>query len=227
MTGDYHFGNGGHTYQVGSYGTEETHLGGSLVGRARSSEIHTLIQLDSHSCSNLKSLLLKLEVVGAGHIGEAGAEVVHISSYERIGHKVDMVADYDGISHLVVGIQGSGGIGDQQELDSELAHHADGQRQGGHIVSLVVVEAALHREHAFPSEISADEITLVAYYRGYGEAGDFGIGDGDPFFDYFCQLSQAAAQDDGCNGLATFEPGLDVLRSRVDSFNSFVHSVFT
>ena len=75
-----------------------------------------------------------------------------------------------------------------------------------HRVAFVVVDAALHRDHAFPAEGADDEVPLVADGRGHGEAGEFAVRDDEGILDLVGQLAEAAAEDDADQRLPSFQP---------------------
>ena len=75
-----------------------------------------------------------------------------------------------------------------------------------HRVAFVVVDAALHRDHAFPAEGADDEVPLVADGRGHGESGEFVVGDDEGVLDLVGQHAEAAAEDDADLRLPSFHP---------------------
>ena len=62
---------------------------------------------------------------------------------------------------------------------------------------------------------------------GYGETGDFTVGDYDRILYLVCEFAQAAAQNDSYCGLkpSFCEHALDVVGCSINSFNSWIHIV--
>ena len=129
-----------------------------------------------------------------------------------------MVADDHQVAHVIAEVRSAGGVGHKQGPDPDLHHHADGEDHLGHLVPLVIVDAPLHGDDAFPAESADDEIALVADGGGDGESRDVAVGDGEGLFDFVGQFAKAAAQDDAHFGLPRDDPGTQVVGGGIDYF---------
>ena len=223
MAGHYDLGGDAHSHIVAAYGPVEGILGRSFVGGAGAGYINAPLEADSLPCGNGEHPVLQLEVVCAGHIREAGPEIIEVGPDEGIGKEVDMVADEHQVADGEVLVHSSGGIRDEKILDPKLYHHAYGQHDRVHRVAFVVVVAPLHRKDAFPSEGSADEIAFMPYGGGGGEAGHHYVRDGYGILYFVRKLSESASEYDSHDGSATVKPGGKECGCILDNNRSFVH----
>ena len=120
--------------------------------------------------------------------------------------QVDVVADDHQVAHVVAQVGAARRIGDEQVLDAEADHHPDGEDHQVHRVTFVVVDAALHRDDAFPAQGADDEVSLVADGRGHGEAGELAVRDDERILDLVGQFSETASEDDADQRLPSFQP---------------------
>ena len=165
VAGNDYFGNGAHAKEVRADAAVEAYLGRSLVGGTRAPEIHSLMDAESKLICTLARKILKLKVVRAGHIGEAGAEFLHVGADEGVGHHIYMVGDHDHVSNLECRIGGTCCIEHEEEFDSELPEYTHAYGYCFHRIAFVIVEAALHHKHLDTVQRPGKEIPLMAYSR--------------------------------------------------------------
>ena len=116
-------------------------------------------------------------VVGFVHVREArtGGEV--LAAQRVLGEEIDVVGDDHEVANLEGGVHATGSIGDEERLDAQFVHDADGERHLLHVVALVVVESALHGHDVDAPEFAEDELAAMSFDGGNGEVGDFAIGE--------------------------------------------------
>ena len=102
-------------------------------------------------------------VVGMGHRRKASAELVVVVAAQRVfGEQVDVVGDDHKVADFEFFVHAARGIADEKYLYAEGLENAHGEGNGLHIVTFVVVEAALHCDNALFAESSEYEIAFVA-----------------------------------------------------------------
>ena len=154
--------NGGHTHQVGADFAEEPDLGRGLIGRTGAAEIDATVQIEPELYADLFGKVLKLKVVGAGHVRETGTEFSKIGADERIGHHVDVVLDDDQVADMILYVGSACGVRDEQELDAEEFHDPYAEGNQLHGIAFVEMQASLHGYDLLATEGAINEIALVA-----------------------------------------------------------------
>ena len=86
-----------------------------------------------------------------------------------------MVGNHHEVSNLESGVHATCCVRDEERLDAQFVHDADGERHLLHIVALVVVESALHGHDVDAPELAEDELAAMSFDGGNGEVGDFAI----------------------------------------------------
>lgn len=102
-----------------------------------------------------------------------------------------MVADDHQITYAEGLVDTTCGVGDEEVLDTEELHHADGEGDLLHGVAFVVVEAPLHAQHGYAREGTSDEIPLMADSRRVWEVGDLCVGDDGGILEHVAELAKA------------------------------------
>ena len=110
---------------------------------------------------------------------------------------VDVVGDQHEVTDFEVGVHAARGVADEERVDAQLVHGADGERHLGHGVALVVVEAAVERHDGLAAEASEEQASLMAFDGGHGEMGHVGIGERVDDVDLRGKVAEARAEDDG------------------------------
>ena len=170
-------GNGAHADSVATEHAEHAILGRCLEGRALNTNVGAVHDADVLFLCNLVGQCNKLQVVRLMHVGEArsGGEV--LAAQRVLGEEVDVVGDNHQLANLELGVHAAGGIADEERLDAQLIHHANGERHLLHRVALVEVETTLHGHDVLAAQTSEDELAGVALDGGDGEVGNLGIGE--------------------------------------------------
>ena len=213
------FGHGGHAHGVGAENVEGVVFGGCLVAGTGNADIDAVLQFDIVLFGHLLGQFHHAVRVGLAHVGEAGTELVVVGAEEGVvGHEVDMVGDDHDVGDVEGGVEAAGGVGEDQFFDAELAEHLDGEGEGLHGVSLIVVEAAAHDEDGDAVEGAEDEGTAVALHGGDGEVGDIFIIDFFFILDFLHEAAEAGAEHDG-----DFGAGGDVLFDEQGAFFDFFY----
>jgi len=116
---------------------------------------------------------------------------------------VNVILDHHNITRLEVRVQSPGGVGDNQRIDSQQAHHANGQRHFGHRIAFVEVRAALHRQHRAPLKLADYQLPGVPQHGRARPVRNVGVGDHVCIGDLIHQRPQAGAEDQADGGLLT------------------------
>ena len=206
MAGHDDFRDGAHAHGVGADVPEVAVFGRRLIAGAGDGDVDALLEGDSLPGGDLLRLQDEAGIVRTGHVREPRAELVQVRADERVRDQVDVVADDHQVAHVEAEVRAARRVGDEQVLDADADHHPDGEDHQVHRVAFVVVDAALHRDHALPAEGADDEVPLVADGRGHGESGEFAVGDDEGVLDLVGQHAEAAAEDDADHGLPSSHP---------------------
>ena len=110
------------------------------------------------------------------HVGEpwAGGEV--LSTKRMLREEVDMVGNDHDVADAELGVHATCGIADEERLDAQFVHHADGERDFLHGVAFVEVETSLHGHDVLVAKPSEDELAGMSLDGADGEVGDFVVG---------------------------------------------------
>ena len=114
---------------------------------------------------NLVCQLDEAFVVRLAHVGEAFAETVVVRTNQRVGHGMDMVIDDHDVTHVEGRVESACGIAEDEELDAQLHHHADGEGDFAHRVTFIIVETALHGNDFAPRNGAKKQLSLVSFHR--------------------------------------------------------------
>ena len=114
-------------------------------------------------------------VVGFVHIWETGTCGEVLSTQRMLWEEVDMVRDNHQVTNLEGRIHTTGSIADEDGLDAQLVHNANGEGYLFHIISLIVVETALHSHDVHTTEFTEDERTSMSLNCRYREVGDVAV----------------------------------------------------
>ena len=226
MTGDYDFRGGTHSHCVCTGRLEPAVLGHGLIARPCDREIYAFVQLDSQFPGLFLRQGNEFRVVRPGHIRETLSERVQIRTYERVRDEVDVVVYYHKVSDLEALHHTSGRIRDEKSANAEPAHHPDRESDRIHRVTLIVVEASLHRNDLLPGQSAYDEIAFVAYGCRLWKARDVGVRDDSRVAYLLRYVSEAAAQDYAEFRLASAHRIPYECRRFVDTYLSLVHNFY-
>jgi hypothetical protein len=95
-----------------------------------------------------------------------------------------MVGDNHEVANLEGGIHATCRIGDEERLDAQLVHDANGEGDLLHVITLVVVETALHGHDVYTAKLAEDEGTSVTFNGRDGDVRNLSVGDFE-FVSYF------------------------------------------
>ena len=129
-----------------------------------------------------------------------------------------MVGDDHDVGDVEGGVETAGGVGEDDFFDAELAKNLNGESEGLHGVSLIVMEAAAHDEDGGAVEGAEDEGAAVALYGGDREVGNIFIIDFFFILDFFHEAAEAGAEHD-----SDFGVGGDVLFDEQGAFFNFFY----
>ncbi|OPZ81953.1 MAG: hypothetical protein BWY77_00404 [bacterium ADurb.Bin431] len=136
--------------------------------------------------------------VGLAHVRKSHPQLGVIGSDERIGpHQIDVVPDQTDAARGQFRTDAACGIGENEPLDAEGAHNADGQGDLPHRVAFVAVKTSLHGEQGFTLKFAEDEPAGVEFDRRCRKMGDFVIGYDAGLPDLVGKRAQSRPQDDG------------------------------
>ena len=175
MMGYNDFRDGRHADGVAAQRAIHLVFGRSLEGGPLYAYVDTIGDAYLLLLGNGSSLLDEGKVVGLVHVRETrtGREV--LAAQRMLGEHVDMVGDNHQVANLEGGVHAAGSIADEERLDAQFIHHADGEGDGFHVVTLIIVEAALHGEYVYTAEFAEDELARVSLDGRHGEVGYFTV----------------------------------------------------
>ena len=140
-------------------------------------------------------------VVRRRHIGKPRAKLVVVHADERVAiEQVDVVVDDHDVAAGEVRIQPAGGVRNDQELDAEGIHHANGKRRPLGRVAFVTMEAALHGDDRHAAELAAEQSAAMADGRRFQKVRDVAVVDRRVELDRFADRAQAGAENDAARG---------------------------
>ena len=89
-----------------------------------------------------------------------------------LGEEVDMVGNHHQVANLESRIHATGSDRDEERLDAQFVHHANGEGHLLHVVALVVVETALHSHDVHTAKLAEDQCSGVSLNGRNGEVGN-------------------------------------------------------
>ena len=171
VVGNNHLWYGGHADGIAAYDAVHLIFCGCLEGGALYADIDTVFDAYLFLLGYLRSEFDEGLVVGLVHIGESrtGGEI--LATEGMLGEEVDVVGDDHQVAHAEILIHAAGGIADEEGLDAQFVHHADGEGHFLHRVALVEMEAPLHGEDIDATQFAEDEFAFVTFDRRDGKVG--------------------------------------------------------
>ena len=160
----YYLGYGAHAYGICSEDVEGTVFGWCFVGRTLCAIIHAVYYTrDILLLDDAVGKLDELCVVGSVHFREAWT-CRYVLAAQRVFWKgVDVVGDNHKVAHVKSGVGTSSSIADEERLDAQFVHDANGERYFLHGVALIEVEAALHGQDVNAAQLAEDELAAVSF----------------------------------------------------------------
>ena len=177
MVGDDDFGHGTHTNGVTTQQAVHLVFGRSFERGSLNAHIYAVLHLDAFLASYLVSQCDELVVVGLVHVGEAGAGGEILAAEGMLGEEIDVVGDDHDVADFEFGVHASGSIADEERLDAQFVHHADGEGHVLHRVAFIEMEAALHGHDVLASQPPEDEFAAMAFDGGNWEVGNVAVGE--------------------------------------------------
>ena len=114
-----------------------------------------------------------------------------------LGHEVDVVGDEHEVADLEVGVHAARRIAHKEVLDAQLIHDTHGEGHLLHVVTLVVVEAALQGHDLLAAQAAEDEFARVSLDCRHGEVGYVIVGEGYFHLYFLREAAQPRAEHDG------------------------------
>ena len=111
-----------------------------------------------------------------------------------------MIADDHQVAYAERFVHAPGRIGQEQRVDAQHFHHADGIDDLLRGIAFIVMEPPGEDDHLFVIQPAKDQAALVAFYRRYGKMGNVPVRNFFFYFDLPGQVAQATAQNDAYPG---------------------------
>ena len=185
----------GHAHSITSDVAEIYILRRSLKGRALRAYIHTFHHADVVLLGYFLGAFDQRMGVHLMHIRETRTPLFFVVAAQRmLGEHVDVVVDDHQLANLEIGVHATGRVAQEQRLDAQLVHHADGVGYGLHVVALVVVETTLHGQYIHATQLAENQFAAVALDGGDRKIGDLLIGDLGTVSNLCGQVAEAGAQ---------------------------------
>jgi len=176
MVGNDDLRNGGHADSVATQHAVHAVLSGSLECGTLCAHIDTIGETDVLLLGNLCGQLDEADVVGLVHVRETWTRREVLATQRMLGEEIDVVGDDHHVANLEGGIHATGGIRYEECLDAQLIHHSGGEGHLLHVVTFIIVEAALHGHDVDTAQLTEDEFAGVALDGGHGEVRNFAVG---------------------------------------------------
>lgn len=110
-------------------------------------------------------------------------------------YQAEMILDDHNIANIVVRINTTGSVRDDEELDTKESHHAGRHDNFIHFVTLVVVEASAHANAFNTAKKTEDKLTSMARHGSLRKSGDILIVEGLRAGQALAQTRQTRAAD--------------------------------
>ena len=193
MAGYDDFGDGGHADGIGSEDAVHLVLRWGFVGGPLGGEVDALDGADALLAGYLARHVEEGVVVGLVHVGETGSggEVGTVEG--MFGHEVDVVGDEHEVANAECGVHAARGVANEEVLDAQFVHDANGEGHLLHVVAFVVVKASLHGHHVLAAQTAEEELAAVSLHGAHGKVGNVAIGHGVHYFYFVGQMSQSCA----------------------------------
>ena len=173
MPGSQHFRYCRHADRVGAKDTECTNFRRGLEVRAKRPEICTFIERHVPGFGAAPESIAQAGVVGLSHVKETGTKGWIIWSDQRIGAgPVDMVCHHHEATGCHVLPETSGGVGQDQRLDTKLGQRPYGQNDGGRRMAFIDMRPALQDEDVAARKLALDQASVMAFNSRLRKAGN-------------------------------------------------------
>lgn len=177
MPGRDDFRDSGHPDEVCPYPVQEQVFGGCFQVGPCQSRINAFVERHSEVTGGTMRGMTPCRVIGCHHIGEPRPHPLVIDTSERIvGHQIDVIAQKDQITGVVVGVESTGGIGNDHALTPQPSHGPNGMHDGGHGPAFVVVKTARQADDGYASQETSSDLPGVAFDACGHEMRNFAIG---------------------------------------------------
>ena len=177
--------------------------------------------------AKFSSLLLckldKTKVIRTCHIRETRTELFHVRTDERIWKMIDMVPDDHEITYLIVKIDATCRIRNEEILYSKYFHHTDRQCDKFHRITFIKVETSLHSDYKLTTKLSSYKITFVSDSCRNRETRYFLIWNHSRILNLIRKFAQAAAKNDSCKWLSAIKFCCNKICCSHYSFYSCIH----
>ena len=110
---------------------------------------------------------------------------------------------HDQVALVVKRIQSARGVGDDQELATQLLHDADRESDLPGRITFVKMKSPFHRHDRLAGKLATNQLPLVAFDRRPWKKGNFRIGDLGLGLDLARQGAQSRAEDQADSRRAT------------------------
>ena len=169
MVGHNNLRHSTHAYGVATQDAIHLVLCRCLEGGALNAHIDAILQADLLLACNLTGQFDERLVIGLVHIWESRTRGEVLSAQRVLWEEVDVVGNHHQVANLEARVHTTGSIADEERLDAQLIHDAYGECHLLHVVSLIVVEAALHGHDVYTTELAEDEGSGMSFYGRDGE----------------------------------------------------------
>ena len=176
--------NGRHTYGVATQRAIHLIFCRGFEGRTCGADIDAIDQTDVLLLGNLGRQIDELVVVCLVHVWETRTCGEVLATQRMLWEEIDMIGNHHEVTNLEGRIHSTSGIADEERFDAQLVHDTYGECHFLHIVTLIIVETALHSHNVHTSELAEDEGASVSFYGRNGEVGYLAVGNFE-FVSYF------------------------------------------
>src|SRR5215831_6447030 len=197
---DDRFWHCGHADRVRPEGAHHSYLGGGFVVRPLQGQVDAFAQVEADFGRGVFGYPTVLARIDFGHVRETFTEPHVMFAAQRADHhQVDVIADELEVALLELRVDGAGGVGQREFLQSQRPERANRQRDLFHRVTFVVMKPSLHHRdvdrrrgefsHNQPPRMSLDSRTL--------EIRNIFVRNDDLVFQRFGERPEARSEHDG------------------------------
>src|ERR1017187_1918611 len=192
------FRHGAHPHRIGADPGERLDLGGRLVTRPGGGEVNAAPDGDLLFFGRRIEFFAQARGIRLAHINELDAAVTVDAANERVdAQMIDVIFDHHKIARLVLRIDATRGIRDDEHFYAERIDHMDRVGDFSGTASFVAVKASAQHQQLFPRQFPENHLAGMSRDGGLREVGNIVIRDYDWLRDTLRDPSQPRADYQG------------------------------
>ena len=192
------FRHGAHPHRVGADPGERLDFGRRLVTRPGGGEVNAAPDGDLLFFGRRIKFFTQAGGIRLAHINELDAAVAVDAANERIDPQmIDVIFDHHKVARLVLWIDATRGIRDDEHFYAERIDHVYRVGDFGGTASFVAVKTSAQHQQFFPRQFAKNYLPGMSCDGGLREVGNIGIRDDDRLRDTLRDAPQTRADNQG------------------------------